>query len=63
MAAVIGNGSAKNCAVVQGFHLEDRARQNFVLGRLAAHHLLQIHRSDDGFIHHGQNGFIDGGGL
>ena len=66
MAGVVGDSSAKDGVIIQRLHFKFRAGQSLVAGiRILRipHNLLQIHRSDDGFIHHGQNGILDRAAL
>ena len=58
MACGIGDSSTQFHVSVQRLHFKFRAGQNLITGILT-HHLLQVHRGDDGFIHHCQDGVIE----
>ena len=64
MTGGIGDGSAKDCALaIQRFDFKNRARQGSIAGDRIPNYLLQIHRGNDGFVYHGQNGIFDGTSL
>ena len=60
VSGFVGSGCAKDCSfTIQRPDFKYCAEQGCVTGDRIPNYLLQIHRGDDGFIYHGQNGVIE----